>query len=88
MEYLNIQIFVLITDKYQVPGVRCLVSHITCHQLLVTTNSHSHGPSPTLLPHYAHQDAPADLDLDPSTTRCKDHLFFLICAFLGQNYQL
>ena len=47
----------------------CPPSHVTCHMTHVTnTNSHSHGPSPYKLFHYAQWHADGDLNLDPSKT--------------------
>ena len=58
-------------------GVRCHVLLVTCHMSHITNaKSQSHGPSPCWLPHYAQQDAAADLDLDPSTLSCRDPASF------------
>ena len=46
----------------------CHVSCVACHlSHIPNANSHSHRPSPCLLPQYALQDAAVDLDLYPST---------------------
>ena len=51
---------------WNVSGVTCQVSLVTCLLSYVTNaNSHSHGPSPCLLPQYAQQDTAADLDIGP-----------------------
>ena len=65
----------------QVSGVTCRLLLVICHLSYVTNaNSHSHGPSPRLFPHYAQQDAAADLDIDPSTIKTSV-TFTQLCNF-------
>ena len=39
--------------RCQVPDVRFNVSRVTCHLSHANANSHSNGPTPSLVPRYA-----------------------------------